>query len=262
MWNNNFSKRKKNLTNWKLLPFQWRVIELRKEKEALNFIREEMLRQSCCLLTCLSMTRVLKQHRSLNEAFHRDGMSDVRQSNLPTCLILNSGVTPSVPDRIVLFGRLTPCHPSYLDGVLQERRGFADEIEDTLKWGGYAGLSRWATKSNVFSQVGSEKEAREKTEEEVKDLNCELKDQELAWSLKCGTGTCNTEGAGGQHGPWYTDGFPRSYGLLPEVKRTTPFGRGDLVAQIPEEGWLFSTCLKSSYSAGWAHFWIFGLPET
>lgn len=100
------SQKEKNLTNWKLLPFQWRVIELRKEKEALNFIREEMLRQSCCLLTCLSMTRVLKQHRSLNEAFHRDGMSDVRQSNLPTCLILNSGVTPSVPDRIVLFGAL------------------------------------------------------------------------------------------------------------------------------------------------------------
>ena len=38
--------------------------------------------------------------------------------------------------------------------------------------------------------------------------------------------------------------------LLPEVKGKTPFGRGELAAQIPEEGWLFSNSLKSSYSAG------------
>lgn len=38
--------------------------------------------------------------------------------------------------------------------------------------------------------------------------------------------------------------------LLPEVKGTTPFGRGEQAAQIPEDDWLFSSSLKSSYSAG------------
>lgn len=52
-----------------------------------------------------------------------------------------------------------------------------------------------------FQPGWDRKEAREKTEGEVKDLKYELKDQELAWTLKCGTGGArDTEGAGGQHG--------------------------------------------------------------
>lgn len=53
-----------------------------------------------------------------------------------------------------------------------------------------------------FQPGWDRKEAKEKAEGEVKDLKCELKDQELAWTLKCGTGTwdTDTEGAGGQHG--------------------------------------------------------------
>lgn len=117
MWKK-FLKKK---SNWKLLPFQWQVIELRREKGALNLIREEMLRQPCCLLTCLSVTRALKQHGSPNEAFHRDGMNDVRQSNLPTCFIFHSGVTPSVPGRICPLWHLTPCHhTSMVDGKGEE----------------------------------------------------------------------------------------------------------------------------------------------
>lgn len=103
MWKNNFSKKK---SNWKLLPFQWQVIELRREKEALNFIKEEMLRRPCCLLTCLSMTRGLKQHGSLNEVFQREGVNGVRQLNLPTSSF-SSAESPQVCQaEFVLLGTL------------------------------------------------------------------------------------------------------------------------------------------------------------
>ena len=41
-----------------------------------------------------------------------------------------------------------------------------------------------------------------------------------------------------------------------------PLGTWELVLQVPEECWLLSNCQKSSYSPGWAPFWIFGQPET
>jgi hypothetical protein len=38
--------------------------------------------------------------------------------------------------------------------------------------------------------------------------------------------------------------------LLPEIKKMTPFGRQELVLQVPKECWLLANCQKYPYSPG------------
>lgn len=47
--------------------------------------------------------------------------------------------------------------------------------------------------------------------------------------------------------------------LLPKVREMAPFGRWEPVLSAPKGLWTLSTCQKSSYKPGWAHFWRFAL---
>lgn len=51
---------------------------------------------------------------------------------------------------------------------------------------------------------------------------------ETAWTLRCRTGTCDTEGPGGQYVPWYNN---RRH----SEKEMTPFDRWGPISQVSEE---------------------------
>lgn len=60
---------------------------------------------------------------------------------------------------------------------------------------------------------------------------------------------------------WYANKYTVSHvSLPPEVREMTLFGRGEPASPAPEECWLLLNHLKPSYTPGWAHVWIFGLP--